>query len=102
MRLSSQFFLDAQQLIVFCNTIAPAGSSAFDLSGIQRNCQIRNRGILRFAGTVRDDSRVTGTVCHGDSIQRFRQRADLIDFDKNGIRDAPFDSLLKPLSIGDE
>ena len=48
----AQLLLDAQQLVVLCHTLRSAGRSGFDLAGIQRNSQIRDCGILRFAGAV--------------------------------------------------
>ena len=44
----AQLFLNAQQTVIFGDTLASAGRPRLNLAGIQRYSQIRNRSILRF------------------------------------------------------
>ena len=66
--------------------------TGFDLAAVGRNGEVGNRGVLGFAGTVRHHAGVAGTVRHLDRVQRFRQRADLVDLDQHRIGQPSFDA----------
>ena len=52
----AQLLLDAQQLVVLCNTLGTAGSTGLDLAGVQRHSQVCNGGVLGLAGAVGADA----------------------------------------------
>ena len=49
-----------------------------------------------------DDGRVTRLVRHLDGIERFGQRADLVNLDQNRVAALLVDALLEELDVGDE
>ena len=51
-RALSKLLLNAQKLIVLRDTLGTARCAGLDLAGVQRNRKIRDRRILRLAGTV--------------------------------------------------
>ena len=67
-RAASQLLLNPQQLIVFRHPFAPARRAGFDLAGIQRDRQIRNRGIFSLTGSVRYNRCI---ICFMSSFDRF-------------------------------
>ena len=65
----AQLFLNAEQLVILCHTLAAAGSTGLDLAGVQCNSQVCNGGVLGLAGTVRSNSSETCLVSHLDRFQ---------------------------------
>ena len=49
-----------------------------------------------------NDSRETGVMSHLNGIKRFRKRADLVEFNKDGVGTALSNALGKTLSIRNE
>jgi hypothetical protein len=72
-------FLDPQQLVVFADAVGAAQRAGLDLAGVGRHRDIGDGGVFRLTGAMADDRRVTGFLRHLNRIQRFRQRADLVD-----------------------
>ena len=81
----TELFFNAQEAIVFGNPFASVGRTRLDLVGIQSDGEIRNGRVFRFARTVGDDGRVArvGGEFHG--IERFRECADLVELNENGV-----------------
>ena len=71
-----------------------AGRAGLDLAGVESNCQVRNGGILRFAGTVGGDGGISGLVRHLDGFQRLGHGTDLVELDEDRIAAAKLNSLL--------
>ena len=99
---AAQLLLNAQQLVVLCNTLGTAGSTGLDLAGVQRHGQIGNGGVLGLAGAVRADGGVTGLVGHLDGLQRLGNRTDLVQLDQDGVAGTQLDALGQTLGVGDE
>ena len=57
-----ELLLDAQELVILGDALRAAGRSGLDLTGIERNRQIRNGGVLRFSGTMGRDGGIPGAV----------------------------------------
>ena len=89
----AQSLFDAQQLIVFRDAVGAAGRSGLDLARVGGHREIGNERIFGLARTMRNHRRVAVLERHLHAIQRFGQRADLIDFDQNRIRHAHLDAL---------
>src|SRR4051812_45080087 len=51
---------------------------------------------------MRDDRQIPRCARHLDRLERFAQRADLIDLDENRIRDAVLDAAREALRVRDE
>ena len=51
---------------------------------------------------MRHDSCITGTVCNADCVERFRERADLVDLHQQRIRKTLIDPFAKALGVRDE
>src|SRR5690606_8953048 len=50
--LFSELLFDPQELVVLGNTIGPASRSGLDLAGIGGDCQVCDKCILGFTGTM--------------------------------------------------
>ena len=98
----AQLLLDAEQLIVFCNTLSSARSAGLDLAGVQCNCQVCNRGVLSLTGTMGGNSGIACLVGHLDCFQSLGYGTDLVQFDQDGISAAKRDSFGKTLGVGNE
>ncbi len=59
----AQILFDAQQLIVFCNTVATSGCPRFYLTTICCNSQISNGRVFCFAAAVTHHARIFVVFC---------------------------------------
>jgi len=98
----AQFFLDADQLIVFRKPVRACERAGLDLTAVRRNRQIGDRRIFGFTRPVRHDRCITGTVCNAYCVERFRERADLVDLHQQRIRKTLIDPFAKALGVRDE
>ena len=98
----AQLLLDAEQLVVLCNTLGTAGSTGLDLAGVQSNSQVGDGGVLGLAGTVRGDSSVASLVSHLDGLQGLGDGADLVQLNQDSVAAAQGDALGQTLGVGDE
>src|SRR5690606_10703313 len=98
----SQLFLDAQQLVVFSHAIGTRERASLDLHGVGCHSNVGNGGVFRFAGTVRNDSRVAGAFSHFNGSESFCQGADLVNLDENGVGDPLLNALLEDLGVRNE
>ena len=97
-----QLLLDAEQLIVLRNAVGAAGSTSLDLAGVQRDGDVGNGGILGLAGTMGDNSGVTGAVRHLDGVERLSQGADLVDLDEDRVGNLLLNAGGEAGNVGDE
>ena len=67
-----------------------------------RDGEIGDRRVLGFAGSMRDDARVAGVARHRDRVERFGDRADLIQLDEQRVADVLADAAPQDLGVGDE
>src|SRR6185437_5999920 len=98
----AQHFFDADELIVLGDTVAAARRPRLDLASVDGNNDIRDSGVLGFAGSMRYDGGVAGALGHFNGIQRFGEGADLVHLDEDGVPYPAFDSLSESLGVGDE
>ena len=98
----AELFFDAQQLVVFADAVGPARRSGLDLAGGRADREIGDRRVLGFAGAVRDDRRVAGVARHAHGVERFGDRADLIQLDQQRVADAFGDAALQNLRVRHE
>src|SRR5216684_5214264 len=98
----TEFLFDAEELVVFGDAVGAAAGAGFDLAGGGSDGEIGDKGVLGFAGTVRDDGVVAGFAGQLDGVDGFGDRADLIELNKNGVGDAFVDAAGEALRAGDE
>src|ERR1044071_5084863 len=56
--IAAEELFDAEQLIVFGDAVGAAEGPGFDLAGIGGHGDVRDGGVLGFAGSMADDGRV--------------------------------------------
>ena len=93
---------NAQKLIVLGDAFTAAGGAGLDLTGIERHRQVGDGSVLCLAGTVGYNGGIPGLMSHIDGLHGLRNRADLVEFDENGIAAFFFDALAQTLGIGDK
>lgn len=98
----AEFILNAEQLVVFRDAVGARRRACFDLAGVGGDGDVGDRAVFRFAGAVRDDSRVAGAFRHFDGVKRFGERADLVHFDQNRVADAFFNAFGQFFRVRDE
>jgi len=95
----TQFFFDAQQLVVLGDAVGPTRGACFYLPGCGSHGEIGDEGILGFSRAVRNDGVVARLAGHLDGVNRFADAADLIQLDENGIGDAFVDAAREPRGV---
>jgi len=91
--LCPEFVLNLQEAVVFRDALAAAGRACLDLPHAGGHGQVGDAGVIGLTGTVRDDSAVSILAGNLNAFERFRQSADLVELDQNGIGDSVFDAL---------
>src|SRR5260370_41479833 len=84
------------------STLFPYTTLFRSLAGSGGDGEIGDEGVLGFAGTMRDDGIVAGFAGQFDGVDGFRDAADLVQLDENGVGDAFADAAGKTRSVGDE
>src|SRR4029453_12621909 len=97
-----EFFFDAQELIVLGDALGAGRGTGLDLARVGGNGDVSNGGVLGFAGAVRGDGGVTGTLGQGNGVQGLGQGTDLVDLDQQGVGRGRLDALLQADRVGDE
>ena len=98
--LASQFFFNAQELVVLGQPLASARSSGLYLAGAQSDHQIGDEAVLGLAGPVGDHGAPAvslGQVVRGDGL---RDGADLVHLQQEAVTSLLVDSRLDPLGVG--
>ena len=98
----TKLLLNAEKLIVLCNTLTAAGCACLYLAGIESNSKVCNSCVGSFTRTVRSNSCVACLVSHFDSFKSLRNRADLIELDEDRVSAAKLDTLFKTLGVCNE
>jgi hypothetical protein len=93
--LRPEFVFDLQKAVVFCDALTTAGRSRLDLAHTGSHREVGDARVVGFARTMRDDRAVSVFTGNLNAFERFRQSADLVQLDQNGIGDPIFDALTK-------
>ena len=80
-----EVLLDPEELIVFCGPFGTGDASGFDEVGLNCHGEVRDECIGRFTASVTDDRAQTVLFCEPDRLKRFRERADLVRFNEEGV-----------------
>ncbi len=75
-----KFVFNKQKPVVFCGAFAAAGSTGFNLSRVNGNCEVGNKGVLGLARAVRYNSIVSVLLCNINNFKRFAERTYLVWF----------------------
>src|SRR5208282_232520 len=95
-------FLDAEELVVFCDAIGARRGAGLDLAGAHGDDEIRDERVFGFAGAVRNHRRVIRFARYFDGFDRFGDGADLVELDENRVADAFGDAAREDFGIRDE
>ena len=98
----AEFLFDAEELVVFGDAVGAGGGAGLDLSGSGGDSEIGDEGVFGFAGAVGDHGIVAGLAGELDGLDRFGDRANLIELDEDGVGDAFVDAAGEALGVGDE
>src|SRR5438874_3649317 len=101
-RRGTKLFFDPQKLIVLCDAVGAAGRAGLDLPSRGSHGEIGDKSIFGFAGAVGDDGVVARSARQLDRLNRFGDASDLIQLDKNRVRDSLLDPSRQPLRIRHE
>src|ERR1019366_8348854 len=82
--------------------LAAAGRTCLDLAHAGSYSQVGDARVIGFTGTVRDDCAVSILAGNLNAFERFRQSADLVQLDQNGVGDSISDALAEDRGIGDK
>src|SRR5215469_14473496 len=66
---------DAEELVVFCNSIRTAQAAGLDLPGVRGDGEIGDERVFRFAGAMADDALVAVLVGEVDRVERLGERS---------------------------
>src|SRR3954468_3327661 len=80
-----QLLLDAQQLVVLGDALAAGRGTGLDLTAVDRDGEVGDRGVLGLAGTVAHHRAVAGPVRQVDRVQGLGERADLVDLPSSAL-----------------
>ena len=74
-------------MVTFRFALAATHTVCFDLPRIERDREVGNGCVFGLPGAMRDDRGVVVTLGTRDGIVGVAERADLVDFDKDGVGD---------------
>jgi hypothetical protein len=98
----AQLGFDAQELVVFGNTVRAGRGTGLDLAHIERHGQVGDGAVFSFAGAVRSDGAPTITLASFHGLDSLGQRTDLVQFDEQGICGVFLDRAADTFRVGDE
>jgi hypothetical protein len=81
--LLTKLLLDSQQLVVLGDTLGASRSPGLDLTYGRRDHEVRNEGVLGFAGSMRDNRAISGATSDCDRLEGLGQRSDLVELDED-------------------
>ena len=100
--IRTELFLNPKDLIVFCKTVGPAGSSALNLTGAQTNNEVSDKVILSFTTAVGYHDAPASFLWHVASLNGFSDRTDLIDFKQQRVAKLLINSVFDSLGVGNQ
>ena len=88
--------------VIFGNTFSSGRRARFEKTGAGRDGDIRDKSITGFSGTVGYDGLVTFRMGKSYGAESLREGADLIRFDKDGIRKPLLYAIVQTAAVCDE
>src|SRR5215475_15604897 len=98
-RFVAQLLLDADELIVLGDAVGARQRARLDLAGIGGDRDIGDGVVLRLARAMRNYGRVARALSHCHGLERFRQRADLVDLDQDRVGNLLANALRQAIGV---
>ena len=98
--LVTEFFFDAQELVVLGQTLGAARGARLDLTGGQAHGEIGDEGIFGFAGAVGSHDTPASLLGHADGLDGLGDGADLVHLEQEGVAPLAVDGGLHALRVG--
>merc|ERR1719233_624528 len=97
--VSAKLLLNPEQLVVFGETLRPAGSPSFNLTSAQTNHEVSNKAILGLTRPVGDHSAPPFSLGHVVGLDGLSDRPDLVNLQEEPVASFLFDCRHNPLRI---
>ena len=87
----AELLFDAQELVVFRQTVRAAEGAGLDLAAVRRHRDVGDGGILGFAGAMAEDGAVAAELRELHGVERLGERAVWFSFTRTevAVRGAP-------------
>merc|ERR1719240_107577 len=96
----AKLLLDTKELVVLGEALRPARRARLDLAGAKADHQIRDEGVLRLPGAVRHHDSPALVLAHLASLDRLRNRPDLVHLQEERIARLLLDGRGDTLRVG--
>ena len=83
----TQLFFNAEELVVFGESVGTCYATGFDLEGMHSDGKVSNEWIFGFAGPVADNGGIVVELCEFNDVEGFGECSDLVGFDEDGVGD---------------
>ena len=90
----AESLFDTKELVVLGCTVRAGERTRFDLTCSCGDREICDEGVLCLTAAVGDYRAVAVLACELDGLECLRERADLVEFDQDGVGDCFVDPLL--------
>ena len=98
----AELLFNAKELVVLGDAVGAGGAAGLDLAGTGADGEIRDEGVFGFAGAVGDDAGEAETAAEFNGFEGFRDGADLVDLDEDGVAAFFFNTAAETLSVSNE
>ena len=98
----AQLFLDAEELVVFCDPVGAAHGAGLDLAAVGGDGEVGDGAVLCFTGAVAEDGGVAVFLGEFDGVEGLGEGTDLVHLDEDRVGDAELDALGEEIDVGDE
>ena len=88
--VGSEFFFDPEELVIFSESLRPAGSSGLDLASAESHHQVSNEAILGLSGPVRHHRPPALALRHVVSLDRLSDASNLVDLQNPSLESLDF------------
>ena len=100
--IRTELFLNPKDLIVFCKTVGPPGSSALNLTGAQTNNEVSDKVILGFTTAVGYHDAPAGFLWHVASLDGLSDWTNLVDLKQQSVAKLLINSVFDSLGVGNQ
>src|SRR4029077_13693025 len=90
--LVAELLLDAEQLVVLGDSVAPRWRARLDLADARRDREVGDGRVLGLARAVRHDRGIAVLARQIDRVEGLRERPDLVDLDQDRVADVLVDA----------
>ena len=87
-RVVAKFLFDAEELVVFRDTVGTAHRTGLDLAGVGGHRDVGDGGVLGFTRAVRDHRGVAVFLGEFDRVEGLGEGTDLVHLDEDRVGDS--------------